>query len=80
MKQIFYFKGSPKEVGLSNGKALGKKLDRIIGKFIEGIKDIYGIDFRKLERKALPWLRSLPIHFQEELEGISINFYCSNSV
>lgn len=71
MKQISYFKGSPKEVGLSNGKVLGKKLDRIIGKFIEGIKDIYGIDSQKLEREALLWLRSLPLHFQEELEGIA---------
>ncbi|TKJ46831.1 hypothetical protein CEE34_06830 [Candidatus Aerophobetes bacterium Ae_b3a] len=71
MKRIFYFKGSPREVGLSNGKALGKKLDWIIGRIIEGIEDICGINIQKLEKEALPWLHSLPVHFQEELEGIA---------
>jgi len=71
MKRIFYFKGSPREVGLSNGKALGKKLDWIIGRLIEGIEHIYGMDIQKLEKEALPWLYSLPVHFQEELEGIA---------
>jgi len=64
MKRISYFKGSPREVGLSNGKALGKKLDWIVGTIIHGIEDIYGIDIQKLEREALPWLHSLPVHFQ----------------
>ncbi len=71
MKRISYFKGSPREVGLANGKALGKRLDWIIGKLIEGIEDTYGIDIHKLQKEALPWLHSLPLHFQAELEGIA---------
>jgi len=37
MKRISYFKGSAREVGLGNGKAVGKRLDWIVGKLIEGI-------------------------------------------
>ena len=59
MKRVSYFKGNPKNVGLANGRALGSKLDSNISKCFTGINQYYGVDFERLKRKALPWMRSL---------------------
>ena len=69
LNRIYRFKGSPKEIGLAAGSALGEKLGRNINHYITCRQD--AIDMNKLRDEALPWLRRLPQRFQDEYEGLA---------
>jgi hypothetical protein len=70
--RIIYLKGTPKEIGLAMGRALGERLERNIQLYMNKrspCSDIANMD--KLRNGAMPWMRSLPIRFQEEFEGMA---------
>ena len=69
LNRIYHFQGSPKEVGLAAGRALGEKLERNIHHYIA--RRQHATDMDKLRRETLPWLRRLPQHFQDEFEGMA---------
>jgi hypothetical protein len=66
------YAGTPREIGLAAGRALGPRLAATIERYIrERPQDPAELDVEELRRGALPWLRSLPARFQEELEGLA---------
>ena len=69
LDRIQHFKGTPYEIGLAAGRALGDKLERTIDTYIAS--RAHASDMTQLQQGALPWLRSLPKRFQEEYEGLA---------
>jgi len=69
LDRIYHFKGSPRQVGLAAGRALGDRLEQTISRYIAS--QPVPKDLEKLRAGALPWLRSLPPRFQEEFEGLA---------
>ncbi len=64
--------GNAHQVGFLLGEAMGTKLRCNIQRYIEqGLARLCLIDLEKMRHGAMGWLRRLPTHFQEELEGIS---------
>ena len=70
--RIRRYAGTPREIGLAAGRALGKRLATSIARYLrERPRRPGALDVAELHRGALPWLRSLPARFQEELEGLA---------
>ena len=69
LDRIQHLRGTPYEIGLAAGRALGAKLEDTIDTYIAG--RAHASDMSKLHQGALPWLRSLPKRFQEEYEGLA---------
>ena len=67
--RIHHFKGSPYQIGLAAGRALGPKLEQTISHYLAGRE--HASDMTRLHQGALPWLRRLPKRYQEELEGMA---------
>ncbi|HEY5276336.1 MAG TPA: C45 family peptidase [Coriobacteriia bacterium] len=66
------FAGTPREIGRAAGRALGPRLDENIGRYIrERPRRPDALDLPALRRGAMPWLRTLPQRFQDELEGLA---------
>jgi hypothetical protein len=71
--RISHFKGSPKEIGIAMGRSLGDRLEQNITHYIHRRPTGPEIlDINHLRRGALPFLRSLPQRYQEELEGMAL--------
>jgi hypothetical protein len=71
-ERIRRFAGTPREVGLAAGRAIGPRLEENIARYLRERPQRPGaLDLEELRRGALPWLRSLPPRFQEELEGLA---------
>jgi hypothetical protein len=68
LDRIHHFKGTPYEIGFSNGKMLGGKLEETFTYYIASRSG--DTDMEKLHSGALPWLRNLPKRFQDEFEGM----------
>ena len=70
--RIHRFAGTPREIGRAAGRALGPRLEENIGRYIrERPQRPDALDLAALRRGALPWLRTLPQRFQDELEGLA---------
>lgn len=72
--RIQRFSGTPYEVGLSNGRLLGPRLEENIARYIQEFiesSDKFHVDLKKLHGEAESWLQSLPTRFQEEFAGIA---------
>ena len=70
--RIHRFAGTPREIGRAAGRALGPRLEENIGRYIrERPRRSEALDLAELRRGALPWLRTLPLRFQDELEGLA---------
>jgi len=70
--RIYHFRGTPKEIGLAMGRALGERLEHNIRRYMSRRPPRPdAVDMDKLRTGALPWLRSLPTRFQEEFEGLA---------
>jgi hypothetical protein len=69
LNRIYRFKGSPKEIGLAAGRALGEKLEHNISRYLA--RRQAATDMNKLRQGALPWLRRLPQRIQDEYEGMA---------
>lgn len=70
--RIGQYRGSAREVGIARGRALGSRLEQNIRWYIERRPaSPQALDLDKLQEGALPWLRSLPRRFQDELEGMA---------
>lgn len=72
-RNVLRFKGNPREIGLSLGRALRGKLAINIDKYIrQGPSRAGKVDQEQLKQGALPWLRSLPQRYQDEFEGLAL--------
>ena len=69
LNRIHHFKGNPRAIGFAVGRALGPKLEQTISHYIASLAS--SSDMEKLHEGALPWLRGLPLRFQEECEGLA---------
>ena len=69
LNRIHHFKGTPREIGFTTGRALGQKLEQTFSHYIDSLESSSDMD--KLHEGALPWLRGLPQRFQEEFEGLA---------
>jgi hypothetical protein len=70
--RIHRFAGTPREVGKASGRALGPRLERNIAHYLDQRPSRpEALDLGALRHGALPWLRTLPERFQEELEGLA---------
>ena len=70
--RICRLKGTPREIGFNHGRALKDVFEEYIHLYVEdGLQALNLIDVEKLQGGALPWLRRLPLRFQEEIEGMS---------
>ena len=70
--RICRLKGTPREIGFNHGRALKDVFEEYIHLYVEaGLQRLNLIDVEKLRCDALPWLRKLPLRFQEEIEGMS---------
>lgn len=66
------FAGTPREIGRAAGQALGPRLEENIARYIrERPRRPGALDLAALRGGALPWLRTLPQRFQDELEGLA---------
>ena len=66
------FAGTAREVGVAVGRALGPRLEANIARYLRERPQSPGaLDPDGLRRGALPWLRTLPDRFQDELEGLA---------
>lgn len=71
-ERTYRYAGTPREVGRAAGRALGARLEANIARYLrERPRRPDALDLAALRRGALPWLRSLPSRFQEELEGLA---------
>jgi len=71
--RIYHVKGdSPYQIGQQIGQRIGIRLSENIQHYIQRRTSPQDISFlEKLKAGALPWMRSLPDRFQEELEGLA---------
>ncbi len=69
LARIQHFKGSPYEIGLAAGRALGHRLEQTAAHYLNSMAD--SSDMEKVHTGALPWLRGLPKRFQDEFEGMA---------
>ncbi len=69
LNRISHYKGTPHEIGVQIGRAMGKRLEQNIHYYIEHFPG--SIDMQKVHAHALLWMRRLPVRFQEELEGMA---------
>ena len=70
--RICRLKGTPREIGFNHGCALKDVFEEYLHLYVEeGLQVLNLIDMEKLRCGALPWLRKLPLRFQEEIEGMS---------
>lgn len=69
--RIYHLKGTPRKAGSSLGRAIGKRLEENIRRYITVSAQAASIDTLQLEKGALPWFDSLPERYREEIEGIS---------
>ena len=67
--RISHFKGTPREIGFAAGQTLNGKLEQTINHYLANMKDY--TDQEKLHAGALPWLKTLPKRFQDEIEGMA---------
>jgi len=66
------YAGTPREIGRAAGLALGPRLETTIARYLRERPQRPGaLDVDALRRGALPWLRTLPSRFREELEGLA---------
>jgi hypothetical protein len=66
------YAGTPREIGLAAGRALGPRLGVGIDRYIsERPQEPGDLDLEALREGAMPWLRGLPARFQEELVGLA---------
>jgi hypothetical protein len=66
------FAGTARGVGRAAGRALGPRLEANISRYIrERPQRPDALDLATLRRGALPWLRTLPPRYQDELEGLA---------
>jgi hypothetical protein len=66
------FAGTAREVGIAAGRALGARLDANIARYLrDRPQHPDALDLAELRRGAVPWLRTLPDRFQDELEGLA---------
>ena len=69
---VHHYAGTAREIGRAAGRTLGPRLERVIEEFMaERPRHARSLDLDELRRGALPWLRTLPERFQEELEGLA---------
>jgi hypothetical protein len=72
-ERIYHVQGKqPREIGQKIGQRIGLRLEENISHYIQR-RPLEGdiLDNVKLQAGALPWMRSLPSRFQEELEGLA---------
>ncbi len=70
--RISYAEGTPREIGLSAGRRLGKKLARNIAYYIRNRPlRLDALDRTKTQAAGMSFFRSLPARFQEEIEGLA---------
>lgn len=70
--RIRRYAGTPREIGLAAGRALGPRLGTLIDRYLQERPQHPGaLDVDALHQGALPWLRTLPARFQEEFEGLA---------
>jgi hypothetical protein len=69
LNRIYHFKGHPREIGFTAGRRLGNRLEQTLNYYIAN--QPIPKDMEKLHTGALSWLRSLPLRFQEEFEGLA---------
>ena len=67
--RIARYSGTPRQIGLAAGRRLGPRLEQNIRHYINSPRP--SIDLDRLQREALPWLRSLPARFQDEFAGMA---------
>lgn len=66
------YAGTPRDVGRAAGRALGARLEANITRYLrERPRGPDALDLDELRRGAMPWLRTLPERFREELEGLA---------
>lgn len=69
---VHRYAGSPREIGRAAGRSLGSRLEQTIDRFMaERPRTARALDLAELRRGAIPWLRTLPRRFQDELEGLA---------
>lgn len=70
--RIAYFKGTPREIGFATGRHIGKRLEENIDYYIRNRLLFPGaLDRVRIQSEAIPRLRTLPVRFQEEIEGLA---------
>jgi hypothetical protein len=71
-ERTYHLRGSAREIGLEMGRALGERLKWNIDHYMSHRQTAReAIDKDQLISGALPWLRGLPIRFQQEFEGLA---------
>lgn len=69
---IHRYTGTPREIGRAAGRSLGPRLEQTIERYMaERPRFARSLDMDELRRGAIPWVRTLPQRFQEELEGLA---------
>ena len=70
--RITHLCGTPWEMGYAMGRKLGRRLEANIRRYLElRPQPAEALDLERLRAGALPWLRSLPVRFQQEMEGMA---------
>jgi hypothetical protein len=70
-ERIVYARGTPWEIGVARGRALGPRMEQNIRAYAEARTQPGTVNPEQLRAGALPYLRSLPARFQEELAGLA---------
>jgi Acyl-coenzyme A:6-aminopenicillanic acid acyl-transferase len=72
-RRSYHFKGTPREIGVAMGQALGERLEQNISQYIKRRPSgTETLDLNHLCQGAMSYLRSLPERFQDELEGMAL--------
>ncbi len=74
---IYHAKGNYSDIGLFLGRQVKYRLEENIDYYIKRLEEIEGLDHSRLEKEAIPWLRSLPPEYQVELENLAQGAGCS---
>jgi hypothetical protein len=70
--RMLHFRGTPREIGIAIGQALGARMEKNIHIYLQKRPDNPDtLNVEKLRSGALPWLERLPLRFQEEFVGIA---------
>ncbi|TVQ50430.1 MAG: hypothetical protein EA377_14325, partial [Phycisphaerales bacterium] len=69
---MFVLKGSPGEIGFTHGRLVRHLFNELRQPYLDAVQRVNRYDEGGLTERALDWVADLPVHVQEEIDGMAV--------